>query len=227
MWDLIAFAAGIGFGLMGLTAYIKTNLEARRDAKDYRHRIEELERIARSGQRIDPRVLIKEEKSLIDSAEHRIWILGINALGVFHESFENIISFMERGGKVRILLLDPESEAFKRREEKEEGSGKEKSGRLKAEYIASVAYCKDIVRLSNKKDALKLRVYTEVPTVALLVADAKDDTGIIHINEYSTELTRGYAGVHRYITRKLQTDAFPQWVEKHEVLWDNAKGVVL
>lgn len=227
MWDLIALAAGLGFGLMGLAAYIKTNLEARRDTKKYQIRIEELERIARSGQRIDPRILIKEEKDLIDSAKHEIWILGINALGVFHESFENIISLIERGGKVKVLLLDPESETFYRREVREEGTGREKSGRLKAEHVASVAYCKDIVRLSNKRDALELRVYTEEPAVALLVADPEENTGMIHINEYSTELTRGYAGAHRYITKKLQTDIFPQWLQKYEVLWSSARKVAM
>lgn len=227
MWDLIAMAAGIGFGLMGLAAYVKTNLEARKDVKDYQNKMEKLERIVRSGQRIDPRVLIKEEKGLIDSAKHEIWILGINALGVFHESFENIIGLIERGGNVKVLLLDPESKAFNRREAKEEGTGKEKSGRLKAEYAASVAYCKDIVRLGNRRDALQLRVYIEEATMALFVADPRADTGIIHINEYNTELTRGYAGIHRYITRKLQPDAFPERIEKYEVLWDNAKNIAL
>lgn len=54
---------------MGLTAYIKTNLEARQDAKDYKNKIEKSEKIVREGQRIDLRVLIQEEKNLIDSAK--------------------------------------------------------------------------------------------------------------------------------------------------------------
>lgn len=227
MWDLIAFAAGIGFGLMGLAAYIKTNFEARKDAKDYKNKIRELEEIISEGQRIDPRVLIQKEKDLIDSAKYEIWILGINALGVFHESFENIISFIERGGKVRVLLLDPESEAFSQRERKEEGNGKEKSGRLKAEYVTSVAFCKDIGRLNNNRDSLELKVYNEEPEDALLVADPQHDTGMIHINSYNPELIRGYIGVHRYITKKLQTDLFSQWLQKYKVLWDNAEKVML
>lgn len=89
MWDLVALALGIGIGIAGLAAYVKTNLEARRDAREYKSRLEELETIIREGQRIDPSVLIKKQKNLIDSAEHEIWICGINALGVFHESFED------------------------------------------------------------------------------------------------------------------------------------------
>ena len=224
MWDLIITAAGIGFGIMGLAAYLKTNFEGRQREKDLKNKIEELEGFIKQGQMIDPRLLIQKEKDLINSARDEILMLGINGLGVFHESFEDIISFIkDRGGKVRVLLLDPESEAFKQREEKEEGNGGEKSGRLRAEYLTSIAFCKDIVRLSNSKDSLELRTYNEEPEVALLVADAKSDTGILHVNEYkSTELIRGYAGEHRFIS-KMWPDIFQQWTEKYEMLWNKAK----
>ena len=53
MWDLIASAAGMGFGIMGLAAYIKTNLEAKQDAKDYKNEIKKLEVIVKEGQKID------------------------------------------------------------------------------------------------------------------------------------------------------------------------------
>ena len=191
MWEWIAFAAGIGFGIMGLAAYIKTNLEGKQREKELQYRIGELMK----GQIIDPRLLIKREKDLINSSNEDIWILGINALGVFHESFEDIIRFIKNGGKTRVLLLDPESEAFKLREKKEEGIDGEKSGRLRAEYVTSVAFCKDIIRLSNKRDSLDLRVYNKEPKVALLVADPKRNTGMLHVNEYpSPELARGYVG---------------------------------
>lgn len=223
MWKLIAMAAGIGFGLMGIAAYIKTNLEGRKQEKELQNKIEELVK----GQIIDPRLLIKREKDLINSASEDIWILGINALGVFHESFEEIIRFIKNGGKVRVLLLNPESEAFKQREKKEEGIDGEKSGRLRAEYMTSVAFCKDIIRLSNKRDPLELRVYDEIRKVALLVADPQKDTSMLHVNEYpSTELIRGYVGEHRFIPKKWP-DIFQRWSEKYEAIWDNAKKVSL
>jgi len=172
MWEWIAFAAGIGFGIMGLAAYIKTNLESKQREKDLQVKIEKLEERSRQkekelqyrigelmkGQIIDPRLLITREKDLINSSSEDIWILGINALGVFHESFEDIISFIKNGGKARVLLLNPESEAFKQREKREEGINGEKSGRLRAEYATSIAFCKDIIRLSNKRKSLDLRV---------------------------------------------------------------------
>lgn len=227
MGNEIALALGIGIGVFGLAAYVKMNLEARRDAKDYETRIRELEQMIVKGLTIDPTLLIREEKELIDNAKYEIWMLGINGLGVFHESFENMISFIKRGGKVRVLLLDPESEAFKQREEREEGIGKKKSGRLKAEYLTSVAFCKDIVRLSNNTDLLELRVYSEEPNEALLVADPEEESGKIHINEYSPEFIRGYIGEHRSITKKLQSMVFPQLLEKYNTFWDNSRKIAI
>lgn len=227
MWDLVALALGIGIGVAGLAAYVKTNLEARRDAREYKSRLEELETIIREGQRIDPSVLIKKQKNLIASAEHDIWICGINALGVFHESFEDIISFMASGGNLRVLLLNPDSEAFEQREEREEGTGRNKSGRLRAEYMTSVAYCKDIGRLSGNGDSLRLRVYSHKPEWALLVRDTEQDAGMMHINEFATAGVRGYSGVHRFIVNKLQADAFREWIQTYEARWTNAKEVAL
>ena len=89
MWDLVALALGIGIGVAGLAAYVKTHLEARRDAREYKSRLEELETIIREGQRIDPSVLIKKQKNLIASAEHDIWICGINALLLRHRLSEH------------------------------------------------------------------------------------------------------------------------------------------
>jgi len=179
------------------------------------------------GQIIDPRLLIKREKDLINSSSEDTWIIGINALGVFHESFEDIIRFIKNGRKVRVLLLNPESEAFKQREKREEGINGEKSGRLRAEYATSIAFCKDIIRLSNKRKSLDLRVYSEEPKVALLVADPKKDTGMLHVNEYpSTELIRGYVGEHRFIP-KLWPDIFQKWVNAYEAIWDKSKKVNL
>jgi len=59
MLEWIGLAAGIGFGIMGLGAYIKTNLEGRQREQEYQNRIEQLQRsieqfeeIFRRGQRI-------------------------------------------------------------------------------------------------------------------------------------------------------------------------------
>jgi len=59
MLEWIGLTAGIGFGIMGLGAYIKTNLEGRQREQEYQNRIEQLQRsieqfeeIFRRGQRI-------------------------------------------------------------------------------------------------------------------------------------------------------------------------------
>jgi len=76
MLELIALAAGIGFGIMGLAAYIKTNHEGRQREREYQQRIEQLEDIIRRGQRIEFEKLISEQKKFIRSAKKGVWILG-------------------------------------------------------------------------------------------------------------------------------------------------------
>ncbi|RJS82118.1 hypothetical protein CW713_05535, partial [Methanophagales archaeon] len=88
-------------------------------------------------------------------AQRSIWIFSINSLGLFHEHREDMISLLKKGGSMRVLLLDPESEVFKNRERKEEEIKGQISGRLRAEYMASVAYCKDIINFSEGKGSLR------------------------------------------------------------------------
>ncbi len=94
----------MGFGIMDLAACIKTHLESREREKKLDRGIRELECIIREGQLIEPRLLIQKEKDLMNSAKEEIWMLGIKALGVFHESCEEIIRFIkERKGRVVVL----------------------------------------------------------------------------------------------------------------------------
>ena len=234
MLEWIGLAAGIGFGIMGLGAYIKTNLEGRQREQEYQKRIEQLQRsieqfeeIFRRGQRIKNEELILKQKKLIQTAKKGTWILGINALGVFHEQREDILSLLKKGGDVRVLLLDPESEVFKDRERKEEEINGQISGRLRAEYTASLAYCKDIINFSEGKGSLELRLHKEDINEALLMIDPGTSNTTLHINEYSPERhTRGYTGKHRIIPRE-QPDLIKPYIQRYENLWNNARRVDL
>jgi len=234
MLEWIGLAAGIGFGIMGLGAYIKTNLEGRQREQEYQKRIEQLQRsieqfeeIFRRGQRIKNEELILKQKKLIQTAKKGAWILGINALGVFHEQREDILSLLKKGGDVRVLLLDPESEVFKDRERKEEEINGQISGRLRAEYTASLAYCKDIINFGEGKGSLELRLYGESITESLLIIDPKSEDTMVLINEYPhEEYIRGYIGEHRIIQRGYPDLAKP-YIQRYENLWNNARRVDL
>ena len=227
MLEWIGLAAGIGFGIMGLGAYIKTNLEGRQREQEYQKRIEQLEETIRRGQLLEFEKVVPEQKRLIRDAQRSIWIFSINSLGLFHEHREDMISLLKKGGSMRVLLLDPESEVFKDRERKEEEINGQISGRLRAEYTASVAYCKDIINFSEGKGLLELRLYGESIMESLLIIDPKSEDTMVLINEYPhEEYIRGYIGEHRIIQRGYPDLAKP-YIQRYENLWNNARRVDL
>ena len=219
----IGLAAGIGFGLMGLAAYLKTNLEGRQREREYQNRIKEYEEIVRKGQLIKFEEVVPIQKRMIQSAERNILIFSINSLGLFHEHLEDFISLIKRGGNLKILLLDPESESFKEREEKEEKINGKISGRLRAEYMASVAYCRDILNFSKGNGVVELKLHKENLKEALLIIDADTDNLNLHINVYpAEEHTRGYVGKHRIIPKE-NPDLIKPFIQNFERLWNCAK----
>jgi len=227
MLEWIGLAAGIGFGIMGLGAYLKTNIESRQREREYQNRIEQLEETIRRGQLLEFEKVVPEQKRLIRDAQRSIWIFSINSLGLFHEHREDMISLLKKGGSMRVLLHDPESGVFKDRERKEEEINGQISGRLRAEYTASLAYCKDIINFSEGKGSLELRLHKEDINEALLIIDPGTGNTTLHINEYSHERhTRGYIGKHRIIPRE-QPDLIKPYIQRYENLWNNARRVDL
>ncbi len=61
----IGLAAGIGFGIMGLGAYLKTNREGRQRERGYQELIKQLEDIIKRGQILEFEKVVPEQKSLI------------------------------------------------------------------------------------------------------------------------------------------------------------------
>jgi hypothetical protein len=223
----IGLAAGIGFGIMGLAAYLKTNLEGRQRERENKKLIKEFIETIKKGQLIKFEEVVPIQKKMIQNAKRNIWIFSINSLGLFHEHLEDFISLIKRGGNLKILLLDPESSSFKEREKKEEKINGKISGRLRAEYMASAAYCKDILNFSKGDGAVELRLHKENLKEALLIIDANTDNLSLHINTYPTEEhTRGYVGKHRII-HKENPDLIEPFIQNFERLWNCAKKVDL
>ncbi|RJS83895.1 hypothetical protein CW713_03460, partial [Methanophagales archaeon] len=110
---------------------------------------------------------------------------------------------------------------------KEEEINGQISGRLRAEYMASLAYCKDIINFSEGKGSLELRLYGESITESLLIIDPKSEDTMVLINEYPhEEYIRGYIGEHRIIQRGYPDLAKP-YIQRYEKLWNSAKRVDL
>ena len=134
-------------------------------------------------------------RRLISETQKLIRILDINALATLHHSSEALIDFLgKRGTLLQILLLDPDSGEFKRREQEERDS----SIRIFTEWIATQAILKDIE--TKSKGEIELYLFTEAPDRYLLIVDALDEADLdehsrMLINYYPEETGgRGYIG---------------------------------
>ena len=134
-------------------------------------------------------------RRLIKEAQKIVRIFDINALEPLHHSRELLINFTsKRGSLLQIILLDPDSDEFKERENKEEDS----SGRIRAEWTATLAILEDIQL--HTKGTIEFCLFREKIDRYLLIVDALDKE---HLTEHSRMLinyypeepsARGYTG---------------------------------
>lgn len=178
---------------------------------------------------------LKTDIALIKVASSEVWILGINALGPLHQGLEDIREQIKNGVKVRVLLLDPESEAFKERENDEECHDDAIAGRLQSEYNAALAICRDIqnfyihhIKKYQPKilGSLEIRCHRDYPTEAMVIIDPHAD-GVCNVNKYPPKIrTRGLKGGHLQFTRSSKTATqFEECTKKYERLWDSGKEI--
>lgn len=86
-----------------------------------------------------------EQELLGQPDVERVRILGINALGILHRHAADLTKILRGGGTLEVLLLDPESDEFRRQRDREEKSAGKVSNRIAAEMEASVATLRDIL----------------------------------------------------------------------------------
>lgn len=146
---------------------------------------------------------------------------------------------------MRLLLLDPDSEAFKERAHTEECVDGKISGRLRAESLASYAICKDIynfVRAPNKK-YLSLRYFSSEPTMALIITDHEKANGYCSLNQYPYEKNetesnepeddpikniRGLCGEYMHFPNsRINMIAFQKYLTKYNNEWSDSRDVDL
>jgi hypothetical protein len=161
---------------------------------------------------------------LINKAHQSIWITGINAIVPLHSGRKKYIELLNSGGDVRILMLDRDSDAFKRREQKEENVEGRIAGRLRAEQDAALAIVSDITNhvRNDLRRNVQLRFHTHDPTYSLIVVDQEE----MQISMYLTS-TKG-PGVHgpTFVLRKHQPK-FMDYLKELNDLWLDAKPASL
>ena len=172
---------------VGLGAF---TFRGRRRIKQLEQEIEQLKKkVHRATSKVDP----ESDRRLIMGAEESIQIMGINALAPLHHAREEIIAFLRaRRGGCCVLLLDPESGVFKKREEQEHDAAK----RILTEWKASLTILKDIETAAENRIELRLR--SDPPDRSLLIIDGEGPlttNSRMLINYYPDQPgMRGYSG---------------------------------
>ena len=158
-----------------------------------------------------------------------IEIFGINLLGPLHQGRELFIDFLADGGELRLLFLDVNEAAFKKRAEDEDDD----SGRMVTEWMASGAILADIidqVEKRGKRPNLEVRLYAFQPRGHLVLVDADQPDGIMIRNQYPEEKgERGFEGPTGTLSRStddwVTRYIFGQWVEEFRTMWKQSKPV--
>ena len=137
---------------------------------------------------------VAKDIALIDMAREEVWLSGINALGPLHQGREKLISLLDRGGSLRVLMLDPASQAFQDRCDHEN----DQTGRLQAEYQAALAICRDIASTAEGRNAVEVKVAQFPLGRSMVFIDAESKGGSVNVNTYPKRRgVRGLTGPQR------------------------------
>ena len=181
---------------------------------------EEISYLKRKVHRVTSKVSPDSDLRLIKEAHTDVKILGINGLAPIHHCREELIDLLRhRNSTLKIILLNPNSDAFRRREEFE----KDKTGRIYSEWIASINILKDIEISSDRSFQIGLR--SDDPDRSLLIIDTDRELSIsskMLINYYpEIEGMRGYSGgqfLSEYLLEK-DRDSFYKNLHYYDELW--------
>lgn len=188
---------------------------------------DEIAELKKSIQRYTSRVDPESDRKLIKTAKRSIQVLGTNSLRVLHHSREDILAFVNQGGRFQILMLDPRKPAFRKRAEVEE----DRVGRIIAEWNASAKILMGIEEKSAESGRIEVKLYDENPDRSLVMVDGMDqptaDTSVL-INYYPEKRgVRGYEGVQFLAQQRIprDRDSLEKNWQHFAALWANGEPV--
>ncbi len=152
-------------------------------------------------------------------------LLGMCCIEPIHDGRASILSLLSKGGRVRILLGNPDSLEFKKRVKDEELFLKSyNESRIVYELKAALANLKDIKLRSNGKGKLNVRMYDSKPNRSLIISDGKKAVD----NKYSDKKGEyGVSGVSNLFDDKYNQKKIKKLIYDFESLWNRSKEVSL
>lgn len=124
---------------------------------------------------------------------HTIDILGMNGLGPIHQGKRILSDLLLSGARVRVLLLDPESDHWNARLLQE----KDTLNYNAAELLATLYGLLEIQQRTSgsAQSSLEVGLYADKPDRSLIIVDRPPDRGFVMGNRYPPEKQKGKEGL--------------------------------
>jgi hypothetical protein len=144
-----------------------------------------------------------------------LWIYGPSAINVLRDSAHIKREILDRGGEVRIIIQDMQSEA---------------GMHILAQQIDqtmdlknSIVMSHDLLKRMKGWGKVELRVLSYSPGFSLVVVDpdARDGKAIVEFFGYRNELIT--ERMHIEITRQQSQHWFEYWADQFQKMWDEAR----
>ncbi|MFX1537692.1 MAG: toll/interleukin-1 receptor domain-containing protein [Promethearchaeota archaeon] len=154
----------------------------------------------------------------IKCAEEKVQIMGENALQPIHGGFEHLQRLLKKGGTVQVLILDYNSSIFSEREKREEAR---QSGRVRADWIASVGNLIELERMRSGQGTLNVKCYSQEPKSSLIIVD----DWLIQSNPYEPAGAGGKRGfgheMHIWLNRGPSEETFAVYQRMFNRIWND------
>lgn len=150
-------------------------------------------------------------------------ILGMNALGPIHHGKRVLSDLLDKGGHIRVLLLDPVSEAWEKRLVHEHDTLHYNT----AELLAALYGLLEIKnRPTSGKGFLEVRMHKKTPDRLLIIVGRDNPGGFVMGNRYpSKDGTEGSEG--GAYTEPVQTARGMEDLKHFDELWGHAAPIML
>lgn len=168
--------------------------------------------------------LAKTDKD--EKRQHTVEILGINALGPIHQGKRILSDLLLNGGRLQVLLLDPESKAWEVRLVQETDVLHYNT----TELLAALYGLSEINNrvLSSGKGTLEVQMHAQNPDRSLIIVDRGFADGFVMGNRYPPNNQNGKEGLEgeSYVER-ADIERGKDDLNRFDELWRQAVSINL
>lgn len=152
-----------------------------------------------------------------------LWIVGYNVESFLNHFRDSIVACVQRGGNVRILIIDPASKA---REVIRENSSRHIFEKNLSLSFTHASYITDHLknRPGRSRGRFELKLTKWIPSCAMIIVNPKFDSGTmkVSVNTPHYDTPRGGGRLNMIFRRSIDRYWFNYFVIQYERLWEEA-----